>query len=124
MVVFPGMGRFDAALASIVSSWRSRPGSPRLSRYASWPGGPWKISVSMLDKARWKTASVVVIDSPLSKTSTGWFVSQVAVIDESVHKRKLGVAGGPATGTVRPDLMLARQESWKQPMHLAPLSRG
>src|SRR5262249_26474697 len=98
MVVFPGMGRFDAAIASIVSSWRSRPGSPGLSRYASWPGGPSKISVSMLDKARWKTASVVVIDSPLSKTPTGWFVSQVAVIDESVYKRKLGVARGPATG--------------------------
>src|SRR5262249_9334645 len=92
------MGRFDAALASIVSSWRSRPGSPGLSRYASWPGGPSKISVNMLDKARWKTASVVVIDSPLSKTSTGWFVSQVAVIDESMYKRELGVGWGPATG--------------------------
>ena len=52
----------------------------------------------MLDKARWKTASVVVIDSPLSKTSTSWFVSQVAVIDESFYKCKLGVAEGPATG--------------------------
>src|ERR1043166_4784845 len=65
IVVFPGMGRFDAAIASIESSWRRRPGSPGLSRYASWPGGPSKISVSMLDNARWKTESVVVIDSPM-----------------------------------------------------------
>src|SRR5215218_8742385 len=64
MVDLPGAGRFDAVLASIVSSWPSRPGSPGLSTYASCPGGPSKISVSMCDNANWKTESVVVIDAP------------------------------------------------------------
>jgi len=52
MVDFPDMGRFDAALESIVSSWRNRPGSPVLSTNASLPGGPSKISVSIFDRAR------------------------------------------------------------------------
>src|SRR5262245_54551346 len=64
MVVIPGMGRFDAALASIASSWRSMPGSPGLRRYASCPGGPSKTSVSMLDRARWKIESEEVIGPP------------------------------------------------------------
>ena len=53
-----------AALASIESSWRSRPGSPGFSKYASLPGGPSKISTRSLTSASRKSESFIMIVNP------------------------------------------------------------
>src|SRR4051794_29690543 len=67
MVVFPAIGRIEAAAASIASNCPSNPRSPGFSIYASEPGGPSKISTSNFDKASLKLSSEGFIQRPLSK---------------------------------------------------------